>query len=561
MINNLFDIIFTINSHADWPKNAKIRYAYIELGKLVHKDTWFFYTVKNKLLNDKKSLRYSDDIVEQMLSTDEGFDYSVICKNAANMLGFIFRNTGIKYEMKRSFEPEIYNSDNKTIAVYHYFLVVEGDENKKYFLTLNPDLANIQIGRKTSHFANMIPYRIHRAYTNPDGKIENRLVQYYEGEEIDASYLTDEEIFELDKIIGHNFEYLYGDETPYYTDYFFKLLKDAYEYNKEYYMEIACDTQFFVDVCELANGKTIDELDSDEDKKTIDILNNDVIIEQSLDKVPLEQLEMVKQYVFVSVLQFFKGRFDVEFNIDSYFDLLENRDYDTITRNFKMFFVQNIGVDKLANEYKILDPLRKIEKLRDFLKAIDIVIYDKGNQNYKQACDNFFKYLKIISLIFVDENKFADNKKMPTSEYIAFKLYKSLGKILDVGHITDYNKMGLAEQITLIKELIDIILPDMRADKDTVPLFRHEKSSVENRIFSTVILDKNDPNHAYYFIMVKKLIGDNSSVNGWKSMLYDFKNNTIKFEQPSKILNNYYVIKDDDLKLLIEEMNKPGISR
>lgn len=561
MIDNLLDIIFTINSHNDWCKDAKIRYAYKQLGKLVHKDTWFFYTVKNKLLNDKKSLSYSDDKVEYMITTDKNFDYAVICRNVAYMLKYIFDNTGIECTVRKSFEPEIYNSETKTIEVWHYFLTVVGDDDKSYFLTLNPDLSNIQIGRRTSHFANKVPYYVNRTYVKEDGTTETKLVQYYEGEELKCSHMTDERIFELDRIIESeikDFNYLYGDENPYYTDYFFKLLEDSFSNNEEYFMELGYDTQFYVDVCSLANGMSIDDIGNDE--KPIDTFTNDAIFDLEVYDVPVERWETIKEYTLVAVLQFFNRKFKVDLDIDSYFELLENKDYKTMTDKFKRTFVEQIGADKLKQEYRILNPLRKIEKLRDLFISIDRVAYEKDSlTNLKEASDNVFKYLRHVALIFVEDNRLPNKKDSLSSEYIAYKLYKCLGNILDVGHITDFNKMGLAEQISIIKELMKIVLPEIKADKDTVPLYRPDKSNIENRIFSTVILDKKDPDHAYYFIMVKKLIGDNSSANGWKSMIYDFKNNTFKFQLPTEVLSNYYVIRDDNLKLLIEEMNKPYI--
>lgn len=559
MINDLFEIIFTINSHGDWCNNAKIRYAYKKLGSLVHKDTWFFYTVKNKLLNDKKSLRYSDDKVKEMLETDKNFDYAVICKNVANMLKFIFDNTGIKCTIKKTNDAELYDSGNEIIEVFHYFVVAEGDEGKEYFLTLNPDLANIQIGRKTSHFANKVPYMIDRTFTNEDGKTETRLVQYYEGEELHCDSMTDEQIFELDKIIDselHDFNYLYGDENPYYTDYFFKLLEDAYNNNENYFMDLSYDTQFYVDICNLANGMSLDEIS--EELKPIDPFNNDAVIEDSIYNIPVDRWETIKQYALVAVLQFFKEKFNVDIDIDKYYALMEEKQYAEMTSSFKRFFIEKVGADKLNNDFRILNPLRKIEKLRDLFINIDIVAYNREEiKDYKKVSDYIFKYFKHVALIFVEDNLLPTKKDSLSSEYIAYKLYRSLGKILDVGHITDFNKMGLAEQITVMKELIKIVLKDVGANQDSVPLFRPSKSNIENRIFSTVLIDKNDPDHAYYFIMVKKLLNDNSSNNGWKSMIYDFKNNTIKFQLPSDILNKYHVIKDDDLKLLIEEMNKP----
>ena len=48
-IENQLNIIINDINSSNFSLNEKIRYAYIELGKLVHKDVLFFYTIGNKL--------------------------------------------------------------------------------------------------------------------------------------------------------------------------------------------------------------------------------------------------------------------------------------------------------------------------------------------------------------------------------------------------------------------------------------------------------------------------------------------------------------------------------
>ena len=563
MINDLLNIIVKINSHPEWPKNAKIRSAYVELGKLVHKDTRFFYTILNKLLSDKESLRYSDDEIEQMVNSDSNFDYAVICRNAANMLLFILKNVGIDAQLRRSYIPDIYDSETKTIEIYHYFVTAVGDDDKMYFLSLNPDLPHIQIGRKTSHFANRVPYMITIQEEDENGNKVPKVIQNYEGEKLPCSHLTYNEIYELDKIIGYDFNYLYGDDNPYYTDYFFRLIEESFQKKDNYILELAYETDFFCDVCCLANGVGEEDIFSIDTSVNNEIKNKheEPIFNDSLFNIPKERWDVIQGYVLVTVLQFYKGKYNLVFDMDKYFEMYENSQYDLISDSFKRILIDKVGMDNLVNkEHRLLDPIKKIDKLRDLLRVIDLIKTETDPNKFRKISDDFFKYLNLVSLTFVEDNILPNKKDALSTDYIAHKIYKTLSKILDVGHKTDFNNLGLAEQITIIKELFKIILPEVTASAETVPLYNPLKSSIENRLFSTVILEKNVPSHAFYFIMVKKLIGDNSSANGWKSMVYDFKNNTIKPILPTEILDNYYVIKDDDLKLLIEEIDKPVLT-
>ena len=76
MEEELKRIISEINLHTKWSKNAKIRYAYIELGKLVSKDAMFFYTIQNNLLSQEKAdIRYSKEEVERLMTESNIFDY------------------------------------------------------------------------------------------------------------------------------------------------------------------------------------------------------------------------------------------------------------------------------------------------------------------------------------------------------------------------------------------------------------------------------------------------------------------------------------------------------
>ena len=175
MQEELNRIIDEINSHSNWSKNVKIRYAYIELGKLVSKDAMFFYTIQNNLLSkDKEDIRYPKEEIERIINSQDLFDYKVVCKNAADMLIYILKNCGIEAERRKTLVFARY----KDLIIPHYFVIATGDEDKKYFMTLNPDLPNIKIGKKTSKFAYEIKYHIDNDYMDGNKTYTEKKLQH-----------------------------------------------------------------------------------------------------------------------------------------------------------------------------------------------------------------------------------------------------------------------------------------------------------------------------------------------------------------------------------------------
>ena len=127
-------------------------------------------------------------------------------------------------------------------------------------MTLNPDLPNIKIGKKTSKFAYEIKYHIDNDYM--DGN--NFGKQYYEGDEVKYSVLSDEEIRKLDLEIGYVQNQVMhedGNVSLEYTDYFYKMIEEAYKNNKDYIDYVAHTTVFYNIISRLLNGnKTLNDI-------------------------------------------------------------------------------------------------------------------------------------------------------------------------------------------------------------------------------------------------------------------------------------------------------------
>ena len=120
--------------HPNWSKNQKLRYVYMKAGKKLTKDAIFFYSLGEKL--GDAGLSYEElkrKYVENGVDENE-----VICKSTALFLKDIYEELGIETKlMKSDTFQRIYSKDGKEyFDVYHYFLCCTGDDDKKYFLTL-----------------------------------------------------------------------------------------------------------------------------------------------------------------------------------------------------------------------------------------------------------------------------------------------------------------------------------------------------------------------------------------------------------------------------------------
>ena len=185
-----------------WNKNEIIRYVYISLGQHINKNIKFFYSANNKFRdNDRLTVEEMKHIQENDAS------YEVTCKVTAKMLIYILNRLDIQAQLMQTTEHDEYkqypNSTDK-YDIYHFFVCCTGEENKKYFLTLNADLTNIKMGFPTQHFANTINYFMINNKTNQFELDEHgQKKTYYQGKEIETSTISSTELEKIDKKIGY----------------------------------------------------------------------------------------------------------------------------------------------------------------------------------------------------------------------------------------------------------------------------------------------------------------------------------------------------------------------
>ena len=557
MQEELNRIIDYINSRTDWGKLEKMRFAYIELGKLVHKDVFFFYTIQNNLLNGKEEFQYDIDTIDRLVNSTNAFDYKVICKNSADMLKYIYDHVGIECELRKTIKTDLYKSGDKEVVINHYFLVATGDEDKKYIMTLNPDIYNIKINKKTSHFGTKIPYKVNEIITKENGEKEKVLTQVYEGEEINGTPLSIDELKALDEKIGYQFINYNGKLV--YTDELLDALEKSYKYNTkllndgEYFNMVSCDTPFYYDICNLLNGKkTLDEILASDKVPTQEELDDSYIDYEnlSLDENTLTDL---KTFILFEVIMEIYNRYNLwldEYTLDDYKDKLDDKQYDKMLE----LFIANFSNKNYTN-LGPYNPIMEFKKTILMLKTIDNII-EKGNNIDKQKdIQDLRNALSNVLLIFVPEMYLPSTGERLNSSYITNKIIKSFEKIFDIGHIGEFNKLELAEQIDLIKEILLRVFsdPKLNIPDPSIPGYKPEKSPLFNRVYSTVLFNKetNDP---YYLMIVRNPSLQMDIDEGSVPIVFDLKRNTLSTDiSMTDIYDSFYIIKDNDFKLMIEQ--------
>lgn len=242
MENNKEKIINSIVSGVDksWNKDEIIRYVYITLGKLINKNVFFFYSLGEKL--EEKTLSF-EEIKELYESTDID-PLGMVCKTCTVILKEILDKLGIESKQVQTVTYNRFNDKNsdKYVDIYHWLLSVKGEKNREYFLTLIPDLFNIQYGMRTKHFANKIDYM----RESSDGEFK----QVYLGDKIDNYAMNDKEIEELDKKIGYVHPYYEEEngkmiEKADYNDLFISQLREFVLRKGEYLKFLSEETDFY----------------------------------------------------------------------------------------------------------------------------------------------------------------------------------------------------------------------------------------------------------------------------------------------------------------------------
>lgn len=524
---NINEIISNIvNSvNKNWPKLYQIRYAYVELGKYLQKNTDFFFSVdkklgQNNLTYDEIAAIYNEEVV---LSTE------VICKSASILLKSILDRLGIQSRLVKSINNVMnYSDGERDLLINHWMLAVNDGENE-YFCTLSSDLPYIQMGMETKHFAVNIPY----VKELTDGT----LVHVYEGEEIKHSVLSFDQLKKVDTEIKYIKDYYRYDESNQvskewnlqYSNASLNMLRDSVRGNKLFNdLEIG-RTDFHNNLMtfEGENGRLvsfyeepISSLSDGDWNKWIKLVCSEVLkkINEILgyDIYPIPSLES-EYWNYESWLLSLSSK--IENDIFNFFGLEKDdfHEMEVQVDNFKY----NKWSKKLKQklDFSQLYDSENIIMLLDKMNALVNCIRSKGKNG------NINSLFQALSYHFVPRENLYENNIDETgklsSYYIANKFEEMFEKVFSCnGETTDINRMSYSEQVVIIKEVIAVMFPEITYENSSMLReYNDSYSPVMNRIQLYPIKSKDTGEYSLIFSIISD--GDYDDIYFY----YDMKNN------------------------------------
>ena len=546
-----------------WDRLTIIRYVYIEVGKRISRDTDFFFSVDEKLGDANLSIKELEEIYDSEYGREDGD----ICKSASKKLKKVYDSLGIESILIQSNNnyQELMKNGKKVARIFHWFLAVI-DGSHTYFLTLNSDLPNIQMGLKTEHFATRINY---------EKVINGEKIQVYKGPKIEETVLDDKLIASLDRRIGYvNTYYKYDSNNRktkkfelQYNDAAFEMLKEEMRKNKLYYELLTIDSDFYYYFLKIKdnNGKTINLLG----EKFADI-PDDICLKwkKKICKVVVEKIEKIigADLNMMPFLNSKEWNYDIwlmklcvlcEDKIINYYDYyneVDPRPLRVDVGNFKFSKWSSNIKDTFRlknNNFDYNSVLTILDKLNALMGAIDRRDGKAFNKIYSLLAFHF------IPSIAIPENNIDENGYL-SNEYIANKFQKLFINTFSCNSIkTPFNDMKYSEQVVIIKKVLEILFPEVNYDNSSdLVSYNDSYSPVMNRIHIYPVKSERSGNYSIVF----NIIGNGEE--GDYYFFYNPRENTFKVADALEIYNDYIVISERMKdRFNVESMERLGAAK
>lgn len=556
-INEAIDYIIK-GVKEEWNGLEKIRYVYLELGKILYKNTDFFFSADKKLGDKNLTIEEMEQIYED--KKDSG-DLKVICRSAAYILQKTYDILGIKSELIKSNNNIInYEDDGKSLEINHWFLAVYDESGKAYFLTLASDLPYIQMGMQTKHFASNIPY----TKTQKKGKV----IQVYCGEEIKHTVLSDEQLRVVDKNIGYLKNYYNYDEnyrlskniSLNYTDADINMLSNEFKGNRLYYDIEIQNTRFYKKLMEFRSGDK--ELSLYGKKKdSLDKEDWDVWVKRLCKLVHKKIEQMIEYKIYIKTYyneenwNYREWLCDICVQLQRYlFRNLKNDhpelylsgefNYSKWSRSMKKVLQDETGI------YDIDNVLLMLDKTNILVSSIEL----------GQPTEKFMKVFSMLAFHFLNRNYVLEsnvNGNKVTNKYISHKFSVLFKKIFSCNDgTTEFNNMNYSEQTVIIKLMLEKMFPELNVANAAIgDEYDEQYTVVQNRIQVYAVKNKTSDEYAFIF----HIVGDESRDDLYDDdfddcyYFYDPKENVFKVTNILNIGGDYNII-SNRLKTRIEDM-------
>ena len=457
----------------EWSDLEKTRYVYIEVGKIVEKNTEFFLTQEGKLEN----LALSNEEMEKIHDAgDNIFDYKewyrIICKSGGVLIKTILDELNIPSHLVKTVRyTNLSPTSNK--KVHHWFLSVDIDDTH-YFLTIAGDLHNIKNNFATEHFATEIEYR------DPKGN------QMYDGEELEFTELTYEQLLEIDKKIGYAntlFKYKKSNNSNigYYDEALRTINNTLNRDNKWYHEVLIYDLPIYKNMFTVVDGNGTTSNITSLDNKTIFLYYH----EQLIKNVCLEVEKNLKESLGINIPTFrFTSYQDWLINIcnllqsdliDTYGEEFE--EYIKIPDNFDFKIWRQRQKKNLTCPYVFYDDyLLLLDEVNSYVQMISMLHNAYKEETIDPNIINKIKNVRMLHAkisehflpdiaIFEKNLEVVNNMPYVKSNYINEKFKTMFPLIFNIDNgPQDFNSFGYSEQIATINKLIQKMFGELTED-------------------------------------------------------------------------------------------------
>jgi hypothetical protein len=545
-INDAVEI--TLNGiNPEWSDLEKIRYAYVTIGGLIQKHTDFFFSVDNKLGDANLSLEKIKEIYKDKKDTG---DLKVICRSAAYILERIYTELGIESKLVKTNSIISAVQDEEEYLIHHWILVVKDGDNN-YFLTLSADLAYIQIGMETRHFASNIPYK---------RQIGDKEVQVYQGDEIKPTVLDKKTLRDIDIKIGY--------------------LKNKYNYDEKYRSTREShynysDASLYMLSSDLVSNRLYNEMEEQNTyfyNRLIEFDTEDrhiSLTETSIEEITQEEWNIWLKKLCKLVHRRIEKIIKYRIMIDTFYDE-EEWNYEDWLRDVcvqiqrylhqylnetheELWVHGEFNFSKWSRQYKkTMGPMYDVLEVNNILMMLDKTNALATGVLSGDIPKGFMTLFNSLSYHFVKRDYLlegATHNGIVSSKYIAHKFKRLFTSIFECNNvITDLNRMEYSEQIVIIKMIIDRMFPELNSQNGIIDEFYNENYSiVQNRIQIYSVKHKNTGEYNLVF----HIVGDDT----FSDTYYFYETKTNKFGIANILrINRDYIIVSDRLRTRIEEM-------
>ena len=546
-INRMIDnIISEINN--EWPVIYKIRYIYLCVGKLLYKDTDFFFSADSKLGEANLSFQELMDIYNSNLGRYARDELKVICKSASYILKLAYDKLGIESKLIETNTTICITSNKEEFLINHWFLsIYDNETNRTFFATLTPDLPYIQLNMETRHFGSDIPYK---------RDFNGRVMQIYKGEEIKHSIISKEELKQIDLEIGFiNSYYMYNDIGQWTSNYSLQyddaslwLLRDSLKGNKLFYELEIIETEFYNNLVSFIgkDGRSISFYDDSLSSLTDEDWN---IWIKLLCKEVLKKIENILGYE-INALPNLNSKY---WNFDAWLiNLCSRIQYDIflsfnngVKDNFNDIYldVENFKYSKWSKKVR-----NRFGRKQNMFESNNILlILDKLTAlvNYsKTKGKNFYELFSSLAFHFIDtknlyENNILDNGYL-SNYYIANKFNKMFRRVFSCNEgITVFCNMGYAEKVVIIKEMLTLMFSEItKVNSYMLEGYDDTYNAVFNRIQIYPIKSKKTGHYSILF----NILGTGNESDYY--FLYNSKDNIFDISNGVDVYSDYIVISE-----------------